>query len=64
MSFLLRWTFFNDGANVLQIPINGDLIDLVVSGKDAQKLTMETLGNIPIIARSGKYNEFRSIGKY
>ena len=44
---------FNDGANVLQIPINGDLIDLVVSGKDAQKLTMETLGNIPIIARSG-----------
>ena len=44
---------FNDGANVLQIPINGDLIDLVVSGKNAQKLTMETLGNIPIIARSG-----------
>ena len=44
---------FNDGANVTQIPINGDLIDLVVSGVDAQKLTIETLGDIPIIARSG-----------
>ena len=44
---------FNDGANVLQIPINGDLIDLVLSGVDAQNLTVETLGNIPIIARSG-----------
>ena len=44
---------FNDGSNVTQIPINGDLIDLVVSGVDAQKLTIETLGDIPIIARSG-----------
>ena len=44
---------FNDGANILQIPINGDLIDLVLSGVDAQNLTVETLGNIPIIARSG-----------
>ena len=44
---------FNDGANVTQIPINGDLIDLVVSGVDAENLTLETLGDIPIITRSG-----------
>ena len=44
---------FNDGVNVTQIPINGDLIDLVVTGIDAQKMTVETLGNIPIITRSG-----------
>ncbi len=44
---------FNDGANVTQIPINGDLIDLVVTGLDAQNMTMERLSNIPIVTQSG-----------
>ena len=30
---------FNDGANVIQIPIAGELIDLVVAGKNASKTT-------------------------
>ena len=44
---------FNDGANVIQIPIAGELIDLVVSGQDASKLTAAQLGDIPIVTRSG-----------
>lgn len=44
---------FNDGANVIQIPIAGELIDLVVAGQDASKLTAAQLGDIPIVTRSG-----------
>ncbi|MEC7238484.1 MAG: efflux RND transporter permease subunit, partial [Pseudomonadota bacterium] len=44
---------FNDGANVIQIPIAGELIDLVLAGKDASKLTAAQLGDIPIVTRSG-----------
>ena len=44
---------FNDGANVIQIPIAGELIDLVVAGKDASKLTAAELGDIPVVTRSG-----------
>ena len=44
---------FNDGANVIQIPIAGELIDLVVFGQDASKLTAAQLGDIPIVTRSG-----------
>ena len=44
---------FNDGSNVIQIPINGELIDLVVAGKDATKLTAAQLSDIPIITRGG-----------
>ena len=44
---------FNDGANVIQIPIAGELIDLVLAGEDASKLTAAQLGDIPIVTRSG-----------
>jgi len=44
---------FNDGSNVIQIPINGELIDLVVAGKDATKLTAAQLSDIPIVTRGG-----------
>ena len=44
---------FNDGANVIQIPIAGELIDLVVAGKDASKLTAAELGDIPVVTRPG-----------
>ena len=44
---------FNDGANVIQIPIAGELIDLVVAGRDASNLTAAQLGEIPIVTRGG-----------
>ena len=44
---------FNDGANVIQIPIGGELIDLVLAGKDASRLTAAELGDIPVVTRSG-----------
>ena len=44
---------FNDGANVIQIPIAGELIDLVVAGRDASNLTAAQLSEIPIVTRSG-----------
>lgn len=44
---------FNDGANVIQIPIGGELIDMVVSGKDARKLTAARLAEIPVVTRGG-----------
>ena len=34
---------FNDGANVIQVPIDGQLIDMVVSGKDAENLSTREL---------------------
>ena len=44
---------FNDGANVIQIPIAGELIDLVVAGRDASNLTAAQLSEIPIVTRGG-----------
>ena len=44
---------FNDGANVIQVPIDGQLIDMVVSGKDAENLSTRELQDIPIITRQG-----------
>mgnify|MGYP001248084257 CR=1 FL=1 len=44
---------FNDGANVFQVPIHGELIDLVVAGKDAENLTTSALKNIPIVTKLG-----------
>ena len=44
---------FNDGANVIQILIAGELIDLVVAGRDASNLTAAQLSEIPIVTRSG-----------
>ena len=40
---------FNDGAIVIQIPIRGELIDMVLSGKDARKLTAAALSDIPVV---------------
>ena len=44
---------FNDGANVIQVPIDGQLIDLVLSGSNAENLTASELQNIPVVTRSG-----------
>ena len=44
---------FNDGANVTQVPIDGQLIDLVLSGSNAENLTAGELHDIPIITRNG-----------
>lgn len=44
---------FNDGADVIQIPIAGELIDLVLSGSEATKLTTAQLSDIPIVTRAG-----------
>ena len=44
---------FNDGANVIQVPIDGQLIDMVLSGKDAENLSTRELQDIPIITRQG-----------
>ena len=30
---------FNDGANLIQVPIDGQLIDMVLSGSNAENLT-------------------------
>ena len=44
---------FNDGANVAKVPIDGQLIDIVLSGSNAENLTTGELQNIPIVTRSG-----------
>ena len=44
---------FNDGADVIQIPIAGELIDLVLAGSEATKLTTAQLSDIPIVTRAG-----------
>ena len=54
---------FNDGANVIQIPIAGELIDLVVAGKDASKLTAAELGDIPVVTRSGSVLKLGQLAK-
>ena len=54
---------FNDGSNVIQIPINGELIDLVVAGKDATNLTAAQLSDIPIVTRSGNILRLGQLAK-
>jgi len=44
---------FNNGANVIQVPIDGQLIDMVLSGANAENLTAGELQDIPIVTRSG-----------
>ena len=51
--FALAIDVFNDGANVFQVPIDGQLIDMVVSGRNAENLTASQLQEIPIITKSG-----------
>ena len=38
---------------MIQVPIDGQLIDMVVSGKDAENLSTRELQDIPIITRQG-----------
>jgi HAE1 family hydrophobic/amphiphilic exporter-1 len=54
---------FNDGANVIQIPIAGELIDLVVAGRDASNLTAAQLGDIPIVTRAGEILRLAQLAK-
>jgi len=44
---------FNDGANLIKVPIDGQLIDVVLSGSNADNLTAGELKDIPIVTRSG-----------
>ncbi len=52
---------FNDGANVIQIPIAGELIDMVIAGKDAQNLTAAELSEIPVVTRDGNILKLRQL---
>ena len=52
---------FNDGANVIEIPIGGDLIDLIIVGKYAERLTTASLGEIPIITGLGNVFRLRQL---
>jgi HAE1 family hydrophobic/amphiphilic exporter-1 len=52
---------FNDGTNVIQVPIDGQLLDMVLSGSNAEKLTAGKLQDIPIITRSGNILRLRQL---
>ena len=53
---------FNDGANVIQVPIDGQLIDMVVSGVNAENLTASQLQDIPVITRGGNVLRVGQLG--
>lgn len=44
---------FNDGVAVTEVPINGELVDLVLQGKMAGELSISDLNALPIVTRSG-----------
>jgi len=44
---------FNDGANLIQVPIDGQFVDMVLSGSNAENLTAGELKDIPIVTRTG-----------
>ena len=44
---------FNDGLVITQIPIRGELIDLTLSGKNSDKLSLKDLEELPIVNKSG-----------
>ncbi|MGB2319586.1 MAG: efflux RND transporter permease subunit, partial [Candidatus Puniceispirillum sp.] len=54
---------FNDGANVIEVPIEGNLIDMVLSGKDAQRMSADALNAIPIVTRSGNIIRLEQLAK-
>ena len=54
---------FNDGANVIQIPIQGELIDLVLLGRNARKLTTAALSDIPVVTRAGNILRLDQLAK-
>ena len=44
---------FNDGIKIIEVPIGGQLVDLVATGAKAAKLSLEELRALPIVTRSG-----------
>ena len=54
---------FNDGTNVSQVPIDGQLVNMVVSGKNAENLSADELENIPVITRSGSIMRVGQLGR-
>ena len=44
---------FNDGIAVTEVPINGELVDLVLAGRIAGELSLADLNALPIVTRSG-----------
>jgi len=54
---------FNDGTNVRQVPIDGQLLDMVLSGKNAENLSTETLKDIPIVTRAGTVMRVGQLGR-
>ncbi|MGC6517966.1 MAG: efflux RND transporter permease subunit [Candidatus Puniceispirillaceae bacterium] len=44
---------FNDGIAVTEVPINGELVDLVLEGRNAGELSLSDLNALPIVTRSG-----------
>ncbi|ADE38595.1 efflux RND transporter permease subunit [Candidatus Puniceispirillum marinum] len=54
---------FNDGANVIEVPIEGELIDMVLSGKEAQNMSADALNTIPIVTRSGNIIRLEQLAK-
>ena len=45
---------FNDGTPLLEVPIDGELVDLVLSGTRSGELSLEDLRQLPIITPSGQ----------
>ena len=45
---------FNDGIKLIEVPIGGQLVDLVATGARAAKLSLEELRALPIVTRSGE----------
>ena len=54
---------FNDGTNVSQVPIDGQLVNMVVSGKNAENLSADKLENIPIVTRAGSIMRVGQLGR-
>ena len=52
---------FNDG-NVSQVPIEGQLVDMVLSGADAENLTASDLRHIPVITKAGSILRVGQLG--
>ena len=61
--FSMAIDVFNDGANVIQVPIDGELIDMVVSGKNAENLTTNALKDIPIVTKIGNILRVEQLAK-
>ena len=53
-SFAQAIDIYNDGMRVTQIPIDGELIDLTLAGRNAGNLSISDLENLPIITPSGE----------